>query len=83
MLKKGDLFELNNSGKELFKHCSGSIGIIVSPPRLLYEYDFDDIDKKKQYYVFDILVSGLLFTDIPNDFLERIIVNEKDIERME
>ena len=49
----------------------------------MYEYDFQNIPEKRQYYVFDVLVSGQLFTDIPEEFLERIIVNEKDIKRME
>ena len=83
MFKKGDLFKLNRYGTDLFRYVSGSVGIIVSAPRVMYEYDFQNIPEKRQYYVFDVLVSGQLFTDIPEEFLERIIVNEKDIKRME
>lgn len=78
MFKKGDLFNLNKHGIDLFKYISGSIGIIVSDPSLAYEYDFENIPEKTKYFVYDILVSGQLFKDIPQGLLERIVQNDEE-----
>ena len=75
VFKKGDLFSLNESGKEIFHHITASVGVIVSEKKMMYEYDFKD---KVKYYVYDILVSGQLFKDIPEEFLHRITQDEKD-----
>ena len=80
MFKKGDLFKFNKQGTDLFKHITGSVGLIASEPKLLYEYDFHTQPKKTQYYAYDVLVSGQLFSDIPEDFLNRIANDEKNIE---
>lgn len=80
MFKKGDLFKFNQFGTELFYHITGSIGVIASDMRKTYEYDFHGTPEKKEYNVFDILVCGQLFMDIPEDFLIRITQNEKDIK---
>ena len=80
VFKKGDLIKLNKFGQNLFKYVSGSVGLIASDKRLMYEYDFHAIPEKTEYFVFDIIVSGQLFTDVPSEFLERIANNEKDLE---
>ena len=67
----------------MFRFISGSIGLITSGPTVAYEYDFHNIPEKTKYYVYDILVCGQLFKDIPEELLERIILNEEDIKRME
>ncbi len=72
MLKKGDLVNFNDQGIELFKYISGSIGVIASDARKTYEYDFHSIPEKVEYHVYDILVCGQLFKDIPEEFIYRI-----------
>ena len=77
MFKKGDLIEFNQKGLNLFKYITGSIGVITSDPKKIYEYDFQE---KMVFYTYDILVSGQLFIDIPDEFLKRITNNEKDFK---
>ena len=77
MYEKGDLFNLNEQGLDLFKHISGSVGVVVSDPKMMYEHQFEE---KTIYYAYDILVSGQLFMDIPGKFLDRITKNEKNTE---
>jgi len=78
VLKKGDLLKFNEQGMALFKHCTGSVGVLVSKRKVLYEYKLLKAQQTRQYYGFDILVSGQLFKDIPEEFLIRIIINEED-----
>ena len=77
MFKKGDLFTLNEQGAKLFCYITGSVGVIVSQGKLMYEYDFED---KVKYFVYDILISGQLFTDIPEELINRIACDEKNIK---
>ena len=83
MYKKGDLLKFNREGRQLFRFISGSVGVIVSDPKVAYEYDFHSIPEKLEYQTYDILVCGQLFTDVPELFLERIMNNEKNNKRME
>lgn len=81
MFNKGDFLSFNNQGVELFRHISGKVALIVSESILIYEYEFSDSTKKKEYYVCDIIVCGKLFMDIPHEFLKRITLkNEKNIK---
>ena len=77
MFYQGDLFTLNEKGIKLFHYITGSVGVVASTKKLIYEYDFEE---KVKYYVYDILISGQLFTDIPEEFIVRIICNEKNIK---
>ena len=49
----------------------------------MYEYGFHSQPERTEYLTYDILVCGQLFKDIPEEFLDRIVKNEKNIERME
>ncbi len=81
MFKKGDFLSFNDNGTELFKHISGKVALIVSEPVLIYEYEYNDSGDKKEYYVYDIIVCGKLFMDIPEEFIKRITVDyEKNIK---
>jgi len=83
VFKKGDLFKFNEHGLDLFKFITGSIGVIASDSKKMYEYDFHTKPEKTEFYAYNILVCGQLFTDVPEEFLERITQDEKDIKRME
>ena len=80
MLKKGDLFKFNKEGSSLFQFITGSIGVVSSDAKKVYEYDFHGTPEKTSYYTYDILVCGQLFKDIPEELLKRITQDEKDIE---
>jgi len=75
VFKEGDLVKFNDRGLALFKFVSGSIAVIASDAKKVYEYDFSD-SNKIEFYTYNILVSGQLFNDIPDEFLKRI--TEKD-----
>ena len=65
---------------ELFRFITGSIAVVYSDPKKVYEYDFHDTPEKKEYYTYDILVCGQLFTDMPEELLRRISQDEKNTE---
>jgi len=78
VFKKGDLFKFNQCGTDLFCHISGSVALIVTDPVKMYEYDFHEIPEKREYYVYDIIVCGQLFMEIPEEFLKRIALNDEE-----
>lgn len=78
--KKGDIFFLNTEGFILFQHIAGENGIIISDPYLLYEKDDESETRVMQYYGYDVLIKGRLFTEIPEKFLLRVIKDEENIE---
>ena len=78
MFKKGDLFFLNERGRTLFQHIEAENGIIMSHPYLLYEYDFHGTPETVTYNGYDVLIKGRLFTEIPEDFLLRVIKSEEN-----
>ena len=80
MFKKGDCCKFNESGVQLFSYISGSVGLIYSDKKVIYEHFFDLHKGRKQYFVYDLLVCGELFTNVPEDFIIRIVQNEKDTE---
>lgn len=65
-------------GIYLFRHISGSVGIICSDKKKVYEYDYLDENRKDIFYVYDLLVCGELFMDIPEEVILRIVEDEKD-----
>ena len=83
MFKKGDFFKFNESGVNLFKYITGSVGVVVSDAKVMYEYDFHSQPEKTEYFTYDILVCGQLFKDIPEEFLDRIVKDEENIKRVE
>ena len=80
VFKKGDLFKFNTEGMSLFRFITGSIGVISSDSKKVYEYDFHGSSEKTSYYTYDVLVCGQLFKDIPEKLLMRIIQNEENIK---
>ena len=80
MFNKGDLFNFNEEGMTLFRFITGSIGVISSDAKKVYEYDFHGTPEKTSYRTYDVLVCGQLFKDIPEKLLVRIIQDEKNIE---
>ncbi len=80
MFKKGDLFFLNTEGYILFKHIHGENGIVMSNAYLLYECDYESKTQVSQYYGYDILINGRLFTEIPEKFLSRVTKREENNE---
>ena len=80
MFNKGDLFNFNEEGMTLFRFITGSIGVISSDAKKVYEYDFHGTPEKTSYHTYDVLVCGQLFKDIPEKLLIRIIQDEKNIK---
>ena len=80
MFKKGDLLKFNTSGVELFRYVSGSVAVVFSDKKVMYESISICGNNKLQMYTYDILVCGELFKDVPEEFLRRIAYSEKDIE---
>ena len=78
MFKKGDIFKFNKHGTDLFCYITGSVGLVVSDPVKMYEYDFHNTPEKREYFVYDIIVCGQLFMDIPEEFLKRIVQNDEE-----
>ena len=78
MFKKGDLVKFNNVGEDLFIHLGAHVGLISSDPVIMFEYEFEHAH---EYIVYDLIVDGQLFKQIPEEFLDRIIQdNEEDTE---
>ena len=75
--KKGDLVKFNKFGEDLFAYLRASVAVVVSDPIIMYEYE---MEHAIQYIAYDILVDGKLFKQIPEEFLDRITQNEKNIE---
>ena len=80
MFNKGDLLKFNTSGVELFRYVSGSVAVIFSDKKVMYESISFCGSKKLQIHTYDILVCGELFKDVPEEFLRRIVYSEKDIK---
>lgn len=79
MFIKGDLFFLNLEGIVLFTPIGGENGIIMSDKYILYENDFESQTQIVEYYAYDILINGILFKEIPEKFLKRVVKDEKNI----
>lgn len=76
--RKGDLVKFNKYGEDLFIYLNASVAVIASDAIVMYEYD---MEHAIEYLVYDILVDGKLFSQIPEEFLDRIIQDdEKDTE---
>ncbi len=76
--KKGDLIVLNTFGLILREdHNKAKIGVIVSPAR---NYISKREDYELYYWVYDIMIGDQLINDVPQEFIDRMISNEKDTE---
>ena len=75
--RKGDLVKFNKAGEDLFIYLKASVAVIASDPIVMHEYE---MEHAFQYIAYDILVDGKLFKQIPEEFLDRIVQDEKDIE---
>ena len=80
MLSKGDLVFFNSHGIVLFSRIGAEHAIIMTDPYLIYELDCHRSPDIIQFYAYDILIEGRLFKKIPEEFLRRVIENEKNIE---
>ena len=81
MFKKGDLVKFNNKGIELFRYVTGSVALISSDKSVIYRTESASPDSAPlSIYTYDILVSGALYKDVPEEFLRRIVQNEKNIK---
>ncbi len=80
MFEKGDLIFFNKEGRMLFQYVGGENGLVMSERYLLHETDYESETPVLQYYGYDVLIKGRLFTEIPENFLLRIIRDEKNTE---
>ena len=80
MFNKGDLFFLNADGVTLFRALEGVNGIIISDRYLLYDHTPEGGGECIEYYAYDILIKNILFKEIPEKFLLRVIKSEKNLK---
>lgn len=80
MFNKGDLFFLNEDGKNLFCHIDADHGLVMSDPYLLYQSSLSSSVENQDYYGYDILIKGRLFREIPKRLLLRLVEHEKTVE---
>ncbi len=76
--RKGNLIILNSFG--LLLRDEGNvvkIGIIISPPR---DYMHCEETMELFYWVYDVMIGDQLIIDVPQEFIDRMIENEKDIK---
>ena len=79
--KPGDLILLNQYGVFIVNNPKGRVGIIVNGPYSIIAPIETVIDTF--YTVYDVLIDGTLFNMIPEEFMERYKLHEKDFKRME
>ena len=80
MFRRGDLLKFNGHGLEIFRYVSGSVALVSSDRTLMYESQSLAPNDPLRYYTYDVIVSGALFKDIPEELLIRIVQNEKNTE---
>ena len=56
---------------------SPKIGVVISSPRN-YMHCQDTVELF--YWVYDVMIGDQLITDVPQEFIDRMIENEKDIK---
>ena len=75
---KGDLIILNAFGLMLRdEHNAAKIGVVVSPPR---NYMNCQETLELFYWVYDVMIGSQLINDVPQEFIDRMINNEKNIK---
>ena len=74
--KKGNLIILNSFGLLLRDEGNrAKVGIIISPPR---NYMHCQETVELFYWVYDIMIGDQLINDVPQEFIDRMIENEKN-----
>ncbi len=76
--KKGNLILLNSFGLLLRDQDNkAKVGIVISSPR---NYMKCQETVELFYWVYDVMIGDQLINDVPQEFIDRMIENEKDIK---
>jgi len=76
--KKGNLIILNSFGLLLRDEDNkAKIGVVISSPRN-YMHCQETIELF--YWVYDVMIGDQLISDVPQEFIDRMVNHEKDIE---
>lgn len=74
--KKGDLIILNAFGLLLRdEYNKARIGVVISHPR---NFMHCQSTVELFYWVYDIMIGDQLISDVPQEFIDRMIGDEKD-----
>ena len=75
---KGDLIILNSFGLLLRDDDNrAKLGVVISAPRN-YMHCQDTVEL--YYWVYDVMIGSQLISDVPQEFIDRMVRSEKDIE---
>ena len=74
--RKGDLIILNTFGLMLRDdYNKARVGVVISIPR---NYVNSQENYELFYWVYDVMIGDQLITDVPQEFIDRMINNEED-----
>ena len=72
--KLGDLVILNEFGQLVLENKLTNIGLIISGPRnLTYTLFYSADEDPFCYWAYDIMIADQLLTDVPQEFLLRMV----------
>ena len=72
--KLGDLVILNEFGQLVLENKLTNIGLIISGPRnLTYPLFYSADEDPFCYWAYDIMIADQLLTDVPQEFLLRMV----------
>ena len=75
---KGELIVLNTFGMLLRdEYNKARIGVVISPPR---NYMHSQEELELHYWVYDVVIGDQLIIDVPQEFIDRMIEDEKNTE---
>ena len=75
---KGNLIILNSFGLLLRDEDNAAkIGVVISAPRN-YMHCQDTVEL--YYWVYDVMIGSQLISDVPQEFIDRMVKNEEDTE---
>tara|TARA_R100000388_G_C7227720_1_gene152743 strand:+ start:265 stop:507 length:243 start_codon:yes stop_codon:yes gene_type:complete len=70
----GDLVILNEFGRIVLESKTSPLGLVTSKPKSLCYPLFHNVNEDPFYYwAYDILVGNQLLTDVPQEFLDRMV----------
>jgi len=77
--KIGDLVVLNEFGRLVIDNNKDRVGLIVAGPSNMI-YPMLDIPKEESfsYWAYDIMIGKELITDVPQEFLQKMIKQEEN-----